>query len=112
MAERLTPDADGNVSFAGHKLPTPVAVRLIRALRARYPAVTQGLSDPAAVRAVIRFWFVATLAEAEAQAALAPVGQAVEDVRANFEEKAQTARSKALKDAEAIIEVQGPEGMS
>lgn len=105
MSDRLVPDSEGFIAFAGHRFPALLAVRIIRALRWRYASMTEGLSDPAAVRAVIRFWFVSLLADYEGQAALEPAEGAVESVRVEYVEKAQRARAKAAEDAKAIREV-------
>ena len=108
MAELLTPDADGNVSFAGHKFPAPLALRIIKAIRGSYPSIVEGKSDPAAVRAVIRYWFVTTLANFEGRLAEAPVDEVVEAARSEYATKAKKAREKAERDAASIIEVQDP----
>lgn len=98
------------VAVAGLLVPAPLVPRIIASLRGTYPQLTADLDDDAAVRAVLKFWVTSTLASYEAARAEAPVSGAVEATRAEYAERAEAARQKALQDAAQIIEAPGDTG--
>lgn len=106
--ERLVPDAQGYVPVAGLRIPLPYAVRAIRAIRAQYPTLTQGLSDPAAIRAWLKWLIREEVARAEAGTVSATVEDAVEKARRDVQAKVEAVRSKALQDGDAILEQTPP----
>lgn len=92
------------VQIAGMLVPAPLAARIIAAMRATYPQVTEGLDDDAAVRAVLRYWAVSTLAAHEEQQTQALLPDALEATRQEYAAQGQAAREKALADATAIVD--------
>lgn len=103
-----TPDANGNVPVAGLLVPAPLVPRIVRAVRALYPSLTDGKDDDRAIRSWLKYLVTQTVAQAEAQAALAPVEDAVEATRIDYQKRAEKAREKAEKDSDAIVEAVTP----
>lgn len=89
----------------GMRVPLPLAARLIEAILTEYPSVTTGKDPDAAVRAVVRYWFVSTLANHEAKKAAAAQQAAASAAQEEVDLKANSAREKALRDAEYIEEI-------
>ncbi len=63
MARAVTDPAPilEDVAVAGLLIPAPLATRIIAALRAVYPTLTEGKDDDGAVRAVLIYWITAAL---------------------------------------------------
>lgn len=92
------------VAVAGLLVPAPLVPRIVAALRGTYPTLTAGMTDDQTVRAVLKFWIGSTLSAYEGQVVLGGVDSAVEETRRGYADKADRARAKALKDADAIRE--------
>lgn len=104
----LTPSADGYVSVAGLRIPAPLAVRIIAAIRSTYPSVVADRDDEGAVRAVLIHWITTTLSAYEGQQADLSAEETVARLRAEAAEKAAKAREKAVADAKYIQETPTP----
>lgn len=100
----LDPTALPPVQVAGMLVPAVLVPRIVAAFRATYPQVTEGLADDPAVRAVLKYWTVTTLASYEAKLAEAPVDDVVQATRQEYAERARVAREQALAAASAIVE--------
>ena len=90
---------------AGMRVPLPMLARIVAACRDTYPQLTEGLSDDAAVQAVLLHWVTSTLAASESRRTAAPLAEVVESRQADLEAKAAAARQRALADAQAITPV-------
>lgn len=97
------------VPVAGMQVPTPLVPRIVAAMRGTYPAVTEGLDDEAAVRAVLRFWTKSLVADYEAAQAQAPLEGALADLRATYRAKAEAARQQAQAAADLITDAPSAE---
>lgn len=96
--------APTHVPVAGLLVPVELVPRIITAIRATYPTLTDGRDDDAAVRAVLKHWIETTLATYEGAIAEAPVVEAVEQARTEYAARAEAARQKAVDDSAAITE--------
>ncbi len=96
-----TPPA-GKVEANGLHLPPALRKRVTDALRALYPHLTEGKSDPQARAAVIAQWFADALVQYEANAKLPNVTEIVEKAREEAMRASREAEAKARKDAEEI----------
>lgn len=91
---------------AGLRIPAAVVVRVIPAIRARYPEATDSITDDeAAVRAALRAWMIETLADHEAHLAKDPLGVAVAQTIADYEAREKAAREQAVAAGALITEV-------
>lgn len=97
-------DPDGNVEVAGLRIPGPLALRIVEAMRGLYPTVTGELDGPAAVRAVLKYWVTSTLSTYEAQHAAGQVSDQISEIQQAAVKKGQAAMEKAKSDAAQIVE--------
>lgn len=109
MADSLTtaatPTTDGMVAIAGLRIPGPLAVRIIAALKATYPSVVDGRDDEGAVRAVLIYWITATLADFESRMAEGTaLDVELEAVRTAHTQRVDAARAAAVAAARLIQE--------
>lgn len=96
----------------GMRVPLAMVPRVVAAIRARYPEVTAGITDPDAIfRAATRAWVIESLTSYEEGAARQPLDTAIARTVTEYEEKARVAKERALTDAAQITEdVPAPPG--
>lgn len=89
----------------GLRVPLAFVPRIVRAMRATYPEVTEGIEDPdTAVRAALRAWVIETVAHYEKSRAMAPLDVAIAQLVTDYEAQANAARDAALAESAAIVD--------
>ncbi len=103
MTETSPPMPD--VSVAGLLIPSTLADRIAKALRAVYPTLTEGRdSDDAAVRAVLIYWITSTLETYEGDLIRAELEREVAEVTAKGRARAEEVRARVRASASLIRE--------
>jgi hypothetical protein len=98
-----TPAAD--VTIGTLQLPAALAERVTAALRDQYDAILpDGTTDDAVAGLVLRYVIETSLETYEGREAANDVEAAIEQVRTEHRDRAEKAREKARKDAQAIRE--------
>lgn len=93
-----------DVAVAGLLIPAPLATRIIAALRAVYPTLTEGKDDDGAVRAVLIYWITAALETYEGNLLREQTNAAIETVRVQGNARAEKIRDEVRKAAGLIRE--------
>ncbi len=99
-----SPTSPPPVAIAGLRIPAPLVPRIIAALRASYPTITEGKDDEAVVRAVLKWIIETTLTAYEGRLIEAGLEGELEKVRNERAEKARLARERARQAAALITE--------
>ncbi len=106
MARAVTdpPPILDDVAVAGLLIPAPLAARIVAALRAVYPTLTEGKDDDGAVRAVLIYWITSTLETYEGNQLRVQTDATIENVRAQGNARAEKIRAEVRKAAALIRE--------
>lgn len=91
-----------HVSVAGLRVPVTLVPRVIASFRGMYPALTEGLDDDTAVRAVLKEWVTSTLTVWEGMQALGTASEAVETLQTEAADRAAEAQESARAAADLI----------
>jgi hypothetical protein len=87
---------------AGLRIPMTLIPRIVAAFRDSYPQITEGLSDDAAVRAVLRDYVSSVLSMYEAKTASEAVQEEIRQKQASLGAIAAEAAAQAQQDVQAI----------
>lgn len=99
----LPPPPDGQIQILGLNMPPQLEVRVLEAIRGLYPTLTAGVSDTAAVQAVLRYLATQWLVQWEQRQAADP-DAAVSAARSQALAAQQAAADKAATDAGQITQ--------
>lgn len=105
----MTDPAPAYREVMGMQVPLALEPRIVEAVRATYPAVTDGIADhDAAVRAVVRYWFATTLTNYETQKAAALAAQKLAAAQADLDKAVAAAAARATADVALIKDAVPP----
>ncbi len=100
-----TPPPLPDVSVAGLLIPAPLADRILTALRAVYPTLTEGRDeDDATVRAVLIYWSTSSLEAYEGDLIRAELEREVAEVTSKGRARAEEVRARVRASASRIRE--------
>ncbi len=99
-----SPDIPTHREVAGLSIPLPLIPRIIAALRATYPGITDGITDDeAAVRAVLKEVVSSALSVYESRTAADAVQTEIKEKQAHLEVASATAYAKARSEVAAYV---------